>query len=220
MEKEDAEGATPEQYRFSLLGRASPLDYCNTVDWHSSPESKDRLHGYPDLLDWGAAAGSISAEERLALLEAAEARPLEAAEAFREGIALRETLFRLFTAAAHEADPAAEDVEVLNGWWARTQRKLELRYETNEYRWTWRTDDVAGDLFRPMYPVVREAVELLLSPKRRNVRRCEGPPGCGWLFLDHTKNRSRRWCSMRDCGNRAKMRRFHEKRKGNRENEG
>jgi predicted RNA-binding Zn ribbon-like protein len=108
----------------------------------------------------------------------------------------------------------------LNDWLARTQRVLELRYDADEYRWAWRTDQLSTDLVRPMYPVVLAAMELLLSPKRRDVRRCEGPPGCGWLFLDHTKNHSRRWCSMRDCGNRAKMRRFQEKKKNNRGNEG
>jgi predicted RNA-binding Zn ribbon-like protein len=220
MEKEETSGTAPEQRRFSFLGGALPLDYCNTVDWHSSPEPTDRLFRYEDLLDWGTAAGTLSLDEMRAVEEEANARPMEAEAVFREAIELRETLFRLLSAAAHETDPASEDVARLNDWLARTQRVLELRYDADEYRWAWRTDQLSTDLVRPMYPVVLAAMELLLSPKRRDVRRCEGPPGCGWLFLDHTKNHSRRWCSMRDCGNRAKMRRFQEKKKNNRGNEG
>jgi len=47
------------------------------------------------------------------------------------------------------------------------------------------------------------------------VRICEATAtdGCGWLFLDETRNRSRRWCSMKDCGNRAKARRHYRRRR-------
>jgi len=48
---------------------------------------------------------------------------------------------------------------------------------------------------------------LLTSSQRLNqVRQCRGD-NCGWLFVDGSKNHSRRWCDMRDCGNRAKVRR-------------
>ena len=220
MDKEKTSDTAPEQRRFSFLGGALPLDYCNTVDWHSSPDPIDRLFRYEDLLAWATEAESLAPDEIRALKEAAAARPSEAEAVFREAIELRETLFRLLSAAAHDTDPASEDVARLNDWLARTQRMQELRYDTREYRRAWRSEQLMNDLARPIYPVAHAAVELLLSPKRADVRRCEGPPGCGWLFLDHTKNHSRRWCSMRDCGNRAKMRRFQEKKKNNRGNEG
>ncbi|TLS50526.1 hypothetical protein FE782_19365 [Paenibacillus antri] len=219
--EEDA-GAGEAQHRFSFLGGALPLDYCNTVDWHSSPDPMERLHRYEDLVDWGMAAGTISSEEGAAIRERVAARSDEAANAYREAIELRESLFRLFTAVAREETPDDGDLARLNDRWERTQRRLEIRYENDAFRLDWRVGDLeeSPDLLRLLDPVVRAAVELLLSPKSRDVRRCEGPPGCGWLFLDHTKNHSRRWCSMRECGNREKMRRFHEKKKSRRENDG
>jgi predicted RNA-binding Zn ribbon-like protein len=61
-------------------------------------------------------------------------------------------------------------------------------------------------------PIVKSAADLLLSDMLDRVKQCEGDP-CGWLFLDTSRNRSRRWCSMEDCGNRAKARRFYQRKK-------
>ena len=58
----------------------------------------------------------------------------------------------------------------------------------------------------------RSAAELLTSPDLPLVRECAGYD-CGWLFMDTTKNRSRRWCDMATCGNRAKGRRHYERRR-------
>ena len=58
-------------------------------------------------------------------------------------------------------------------------------------------------------PVARSAAELLTSDRLDRLRQCESEKGCGWLFVDGSRNRSRRWCDMSDCGNRAKARRFH-----------
>ena len=64
-----------------------------------------------------------------------------------------------------------------------------------------------------LWPVVQSAVDLMTSPELDRVGQCADDRGCGWLFVDTTKNRSRRWCDMRDCGNRAKARRHYAKKK-------
>ena len=56
-------------------------------------------------------------------------------------------------------------------------------------------------------PVVRAAVDLLTSDALSHVGRCADST-CAWLFLDTTRSRTRRWCDMRSCGNRSKVRRF------------
>ncbi len=73
------------------------------------------------------------------------------------------------------------------------------------YQWQWQTDD---DLSRIIWPIALSALELLTSEEIKNVRQC---PGCGWLFLDTSKNKRRRWCDMRACGNRAKVKRHRKK---------
>jgi predicted RNA-binding Zn ribbon-like protein len=65
------------------------------------------------------------------------------------------------------------------------------------------------DPLLPLHAVARALADLLTSPRLHRVGRCEGVGDCGWLFLDTTKNGSRRWCSMAGCGSRAKMRRYY-----------
>jgi predicted RNA-binding Zn ribbon-like protein len=65
-------------------------------------------------------------------------------------------------------------------------------------------------LDRMLWPLAHSAAELLASSERARVRLCEGED-CGWLFLDTSRNGARHWCDMKDCGNRAKVRRFRER---------
>ena len=67
-----------------------------------------------------------------------------------------------------------------------------------------------------LWPIVESAAELLTSERRSRIGQCADDRGCGWLFLDATKNRSRRWCAMGDCGNRAKARRHYLRTRGRR----
>ncbi len=80
------------------------------------------------------------------------------------------------------------------------------------FAWEW---DAGGDvLARPLWALARSAADLLTSPRLSRVRECPGEDGCGWLFLDTSKNGSRRWCSMQGCGSRAKARRYAGRRRG------
>jgi predicted RNA-binding Zn ribbon-like protein len=59
-------------------------------------------------------------------------------------------------------------------------------------------------------PIIHSAADLMISQELRKVKKCSDPV-CGWLFLDISRNQSRRWCDMQDCGNRAKASRFYQK---------
>jgi predicted RNA-binding Zn ribbon-like protein len=78
------------------------------------------------------------------------------------------------------------------------------------YVWAWdRGGDDGGEpaLDRPLWPVARSAAELLTSPNRARVKVCAGE-GCGWMFIDESRNASRRWCDSRSCGNRERVREY------------
>ena len=58
-----------------------------------------------------------------------------------------------------------------------------------------------------LWPVAIDAWDLLTEPELAQVRQCPvDAGGCGWLFLDTSRAGNRRWCDMRTCGNRAKVR--------------
>jgi predicted RNA-binding Zn ribbon-like protein len=201
--------ASPANRGATLVARASVcLDFANTLHWHASASPRETLHEYDEVLAWAAARDVIAREQAEALARRARREPRPAAEVYRRAIALREAIYRVFVARLSGAAPTRGDVAVLN---QELQQSLpHYRVEFGKDGALWRSSAVELDL--PLWPIVQSAVELLLSEDLRGrVGQCADTGGCGWLFLDLSKNRSRRWCSIADCGNRAKQRRLQQR---------
>jgi predicted RNA-binding Zn ribbon-like protein len=177
------------------------LDFANTVSNRRTPPAIERLASYGDLAEFARQTGLVSAAEAKRLARVGEQRPEAAAGVLAEAVALREALYRIFESVATDATPRAGDVAVLNAHHARF--RLDERFH-----WEWSARPDGLDAF--LGPVVRAAIDLLTSERRDRVRRCADDT-CLWIFFDTSKNRSRRWCDMAQCGNRAKARRFHER---------
>jgi predicted RNA-binding Zn ribbon-like protein len=199
------EQAQPPIPSFELSGGALCLDFANTWGDRERPET-DKLGGYDDLLAFGRQAGLLAAGEDTHLAGQAEERPQAAAEVLERSRSLRETLYRIFSALADSREPATEDLEELNAILPEALSHLRVEPRESGFVWTWAGAD--GPLDKPLWPVLRSAAELLTSEDRVQVRECAGAT-CTWLFLDRSRNRSRRWCSMETCGNRAKARRHY-----------
>jgi predicted RNA-binding Zn ribbon-like protein len=188
--------------RPTLLGGAPCLDFVNTVEWRGVPKPAERLTDYGEMLIWAEAAATIGRKTRGRLEAAAKRRPDAAAAALAEAIAFRETLAELLTA---DAPPPAR-VEELNAWLARAPERRRLAVSGEDFAWA---AERGGDEFlAPVWPVVWSAADLLVSGQAVRVRSC-ADRRCAWLFLDTSRSRHRRWCSMEGCGNRAKARRHY-----------
>jgi predicted RNA-binding Zn ribbon-like protein len=199
------------------------LDFANTLLWHASAEPRETLHGYAELLRWAAKHGALAAGEAEALARRA-ARPgaaaREAAAVLVRAGALREAFYRIVVARLTGRRPDGADVDRLNDELQHALPHYRVAFDGEAARdgAVWRLDVRAGGagveaaFDRPLWPVAQSAAELLLSPELRGrVGQCADEGGCGWLFLDLSKNRSRRWCSIADCGNRAKQRRLQQR---------
>jgi predicted RNA-binding Zn ribbon-like protein len=183
------------------------LDLINTVSWRTRERPHERLTSYAGLVAWSQEAGVVTEQQAQRLLEGAIGRPADAAMVLEQALALREALYRIFSAVAGGGAPELNDVVTLNGSLAETMARLQLAWTAGEFAWSWTAGD--GDALETMlWPVARSAAELLTSDELNRVGVCAGE-GCGWLFFDVSKNRSRRWCAMDDCGNRAKARRYY-----------
>lgn len=194
-----------------LVGGRLCLDFVNTVDSHRRPEPKEYLRSYADLLLWARHAAALDAEAA-ATLAASAASAIERAErALASARALRRTLFTIFVGIGEGRPPGPHDLAPLNAALAAAPTRVGLRSEDGRVGWTWR--DEAEELERPVWPVLWSAADLLTSADAGLIRECAGE-GCSWLFLDTSRNRTRRWCSMEDCGNRAKARRHYARRGG------
>jgi predicted RNA-binding Zn ribbon-like protein len=193
---------------FELSGGALCLDFANTWSDRGRPET-DQLLSYPDLLAFAQEAGLLSAGEGERLSRRAQREPQAAAAALALSRDLRETLYRSLSAVAADRGPAAADLERLNAALPEALSRLRLERRGTELVWAWAAPD--APLETPLWPVLRSAAELLTSEERQRVRECAGS-ACTWLFLDRSRNRSRRWCSMETCGNRAKAHRHYRRR--------
>ena len=182
-----------------LVGGSPALDLANTINSRRAPEH-DYLSSYDDLVAWARHAGvpGASTPGRDA---AAEERAL------RSTHRLREAIYRTFSAVARrEAPPVADVRRVLRAYGTAVGRGV--LDPAGAIRWP--TASAAAVV---LDPIAYAAGQLLLAIDRPPVKEC---PGCGWLFLDRSRNSSRRWCDMRTCGSRDKMRRYHRSRRSDR----
>lgn len=185
------------------------LDFLNTVNRpRDGQPPNERLRDYGELLHWAAAAGALDKHDVRDLKYGAIAQPRAAALALDNAIALREALALLFGDSSEGTGTALTRVNELL---ARAPRRQRLVPRGEGY--AWRIEQSEEDLERPLWQVLWDAAALLTSDRLAHIRSCAAPD-CGWLFLDLTRNRRRRWCSMEDCGNRAKARRHYAKKKG------
>lgn len=191
-----------------LVGGRLSLDFANTVDWHAGDNRIEYLLGYSDLVAWGRHAGVLSIPQAQTLFQQADLCPAGAAAVLERAIALRESIYRLFSAVSHSRSPETADLATFNEELGQALSQSRI-IETAE-GFDWDTTGTGDALDQILWPVVRDAADLLTSNSLRRIRECAGDR-CGWLFLDTSRNGRRRWCAMEDCGNRAKARRHYQR---------
>jgi len=184
------------------------LDFCNSGQNARGASGSEWIAGFSDLVDWLEAAEAITRGQAARLRRDAAASPRAAAQVWGRAIKFRETLFRILNAKAEGGAIAREDLSEIEAEHARAAPFTRLSWTGEAYRWS--LDPSAAALDAAMQPLVESAVSLLTSPKLERLRRC-GNSTCYWLFIDETKNHSRRWCEMASCGNVVKVRRHREK---------
>jgi predicted RNA-binding Zn ribbon-like protein len=188
-----------------LLGGALCLDFANTANWHKSEQPVELLTSYRDLVEWSRHADLLTEQEADRLLREADDRPIDAERVRERAVDLREAIYRIFTAVADDRKPDVDDLELLNGALGPALSNARIVEAQDGFTWDW-ADSAALD--RMLWPVARSAAELLASAQLDRARQCADEK-CGWLFLDMSRNRSRRWCAMEYCGNRNKARTYY-----------
>lgn len=191
----------------SVVGGRLCLDFTNTTSRHPPDPEGEWLHDYAELVWWGLRVEVLRESEAEALFARALEEPAAAEAVFARAIALREAIYRLVTS-VDGGEVSAADLEVLNREAAEAGRQLRITPGREGFTWGWE----CTELDRVIWPVARDAAELLVSSELARVGGCAGE-SCDWLYLDTSRNRSRRWCTMADCGNRAKARRHYHRAK-------
>jgi predicted RNA-binding Zn ribbon-like protein len=188
-----------------FVGGNLSLDFANSINSRVAPVH-DYLAG-DGVLAWAERAGVLEPKHaRTADEQAASARPA-VADAFRLAHDLREAIYGTFSALASGSPPPSAAARRVLRAYGRAVSRGELAQGSDGPRLHW---SIPSDPSAVLDQIAFAAGELLLAQDRPLIKEC---PGCGWLFIDLSRNRSRRWCDMQVCGSRDKMRRYHRSRR-------
>lgn len=213
-EQMEKEGVAVAQEARKPAERLSAGDV--SLDFVNSMHPDGYLANVADLIRWSRDIGLISGEGAQALLKVAEANPEESSVIFRQVMALREASYRVLLALIHHTAPMTSDIQVLQDLFLQTRSHADLIRVDNHLAWQWEAAE-AG-LAQLYWLFSRSTEALLTSATMERVKEC--PPalgGCGWLFVDRSKNSSRQWCSDETCGSRIRMRRLYARKRANKE---
>jgi predicted RNA-binding Zn ribbon-like protein len=185
------------------------LEFTNTINDHASEHPGETLFKYEDLLAWAKRVGLMRGERVEILTRKAAEQADEAAAVFAKSLNLREAIYRIFVAQTKRKSPTDADLAMLNSMLVPLTSGAQVVYATGRYEWQWNLDKNALEM--PLWIIALSAVDLMTSENLKWVGQCADEDGCGWLFVDTSKNHSRRWCDINDCGNRAKQRRYQKR---------
>ena len=185
--------------QFQFIAGNLALDFANTVHSVGEDDPQDDLQTYSDLMVWAQGANFKGSKDR--------GEDTSALAMFKD---LRDCIYEIFSAVSGGHNPGAEAL-------ARFNRHLQSATSTVQIcraHGNYSLRSASSSLnHRLQFEVTRAAAELLLSDKLSRIRQCAGET-CTWLFLDTSRNGTRKWCEMQACGNRAKIRRFRKRLRG------
>jgi len=193
-------------WTFHLSGCLA-LDLANTVSWRSSETPVERLESADDYIRWARQSRVITDREARELMQQARRKPAEAAAVIGRVRTLREAIYQAFSALADGDDPDERDLAAINVALSEAMRYLRVKRRSDGSFWTaW--EEGPPTLDRLVWPAIKSVADVLTSTNVGRLKKC-GSANCGWLFVDTTRNGTRRWCDMRVCGNRAKAQRYY-----------
>lgn len=198
-----------DMQNLDLVGGHVALDFANTGSLEDGPAS-ERLVRYADVVTFAVRTRVIGGEGASELRALANQQPGRAEAVLEDARELRDIVDHIFTAIATGGRPADVDIAGLNRFLEEGMRHRRLEPDERCCGWSWSAGE--EPLARMLWPIAAAAAELLVEGDLERVKRC-GNDSCGWLFVDLSRNRSRRWCDMRECGNRAKARRHYARRR-------
>jgi predicted RNA-binding Zn ribbon-like protein len=205
---------TLDHTRLRIVGGNLALDLANTrTGPPDGPPDGDALPDYGQLVAWAQDRGAVTEAEGRRLRDRARRSPSDARAAHEHAMRVRDAIDATFRAIARGRTPNPASMDVLVRAWTNAVGHAELAPGATAYEWSWDRD---ASLDRPVWPIVHAAIDLATRGRLDRIKACGG---CSFLFFDESKNRSRRWCSMDDCGSSEKMRRYVARRAAKRRSE-
>jgi predicted RNA-binding Zn ribbon-like protein len=187
------------------------LDFVNTLEWRNSSNPHESLYSFEDFIEWAHQGGVLSESDIETIATENKGTSDGTKSSLAHMLGFRERLYRIFSSASAGLSPTIEDLENLNESISMSRSHTKLEWDGDKFNWGWRPESNLVE--RLLWVITQDAVDLLTSDLLIRVGECADDRGCGYLFVDTSKNRSRKWCSMEACGNRAKARKHYQRKK-------
>jgi predicted RNA-binding Zn ribbon-like protein len=191
---------------FKLFAGHPALELVNTLDMRFSAEMIELLPAYGDLLRLVTQLRLLTPEQARRLARTVKEK--DAQRVLSSTIELREALASLLYGRIDGGKLPASKVATLEEHFHAAALHRRLMPTDGQFAWTWSGAEQQAEI--PLWKLAQAASDLLVSSDAERVKDC-GDPTCRWLFLDTSKNHTRRWCDMKTCGNRMKARRHQER---------
>ena len=188
---------------FELIGGQPALDLVNTLDWRfRDMGSEELINNYADVARFIEQLGMIGPGDARRLLRGAAENKAEKIVAAIH--ALREAAADVLYAAVEGKNPSPSSLRKLEARFNEASRQQQLHWDGSKLKWRLPQSPA---LAIPLWLLSLSVAQFMTSDQMHLLREC-GNDECRWLFLDTSKNHTRRWCDMKICGNRMKARRF------------
>ena len=185
----------------SLVAGKLALDFTNTESGRGGAEHLDHLQTATDLVVWSVHAKIVGEKDAALARRVVKDQNKQARHLIARGRLLREMIYQINSNVVAGKPPAKKLLHSLTATHAEMLATATLTPHGDNYKWAWhpKTELAAAILG----PIALSALNLLVDADLSRIKQCHGNH-CGWLFFDSTKNKSRQWCDMSVCGNRAK----------------
>jgi predicted RNA-binding Zn ribbon-like protein len=190
-------------FEMRLDGGNLSLNFVNTIHDRYEEPFKDYLHHYLDLITWANFADAINSAQKKKLLQISQENQGGAKLVYKESIQLREAIYGYIVSFLNQDEIPSPILQLINQWLSRAFSNLELNRVDRDCVLDWNPENFG--LESVLWPIIKSFADLITSDARNRIKLCSN---CGWVFVDNSKNNSRRWCSMETCGNRLKARRY------------
>ncbi len=194
---------------FELVAGNPALDFVNTLDNRFNERPQELLVSYAELLRFTTESGLITGAQARALRNLPSGDE-ERSRVLAQAIDLREALADVAYAWLSGAKIPNGKRDTLEAYFKQAGAVRNLSIDAGVLVWRW---PQKVNLALPLWTLAQTAADLLLSDRLAFMRSC-AKETCGWLFLDTSKNHTRRWCDMKLCGNRMKAQNYHARNAG------
>jgi predicted RNA-binding Zn ribbon-like protein len=187
---------------YKLIGEEICFDFVNTISWPETEREHDWLHSAENFIKWASSTGIINKRQALKMQSQSNAA---LNQQMKEVFSIRKELYLILTAFAFEKKTDASVIRKLDILFHKIVKTRHI--DTGNCEWVW---DEPATLPEVLNPVIWNAVYVITELDHSRIKHCDT---CNWLFYDKTKNKSRRWCDMDDCGSRDKALRYYHRKK-------